>query len=94
MQFPLQGPNLVNSIHTWTEVPFRNSGDFCCAFQDTNDFFLDLETGVIAVSLPMFVATNVNLTTGVSAHLKSDFFCTFQLPLYRVLQYAFPALQG
>ena len=56
----------MNSIHTWTEVPFRNSGDYCCAFRDTNDFFLNLETGVLAVSLPMFVATNINLTNGVS----------------------------
>lgn len=66
MQFPLRGPTTAYSIHTWTEVPFRNSGDVCCAFQDVNDFFLDLETGVLAQSLPTYVATDQSLTTGVS----------------------------
>lgn len=65
VQFPLQGPSLVNSIHTWTEVPFHNNGDYCCAFQDIDDFFLNLDTGVIATSKPIYVATNVNLTNGV-----------------------------
>lgn len=72
LQFPLQGSNLVNSIHTWTEVPFRNSGDYCCAFQDENDYFLNLETGVLAVNLPMYVATNINLTNGVRLILLSE----------------------
>lgn len=59
--FPLQSTT-ANGIHTWTEAPFRNSGDFCCAFKDVNDIFLNLETGDLAVSTPMFVATNPNLT--------------------------------
>ena len=56
----------MNSIHSWTEVPFRNSGEVCCAFRDDNDYFLNLDTGSLAVSLPLYVATNVNLTNGVS----------------------------
>jgi len=47
-------------------VPFSNSGDVCCAFKDVNDIFLNLETGDLALSAPMFVATNPNLTSGVS----------------------------
>jgi hypothetical protein len=61
--FPLQ-TGKVNSIHAWSEVPFRNSGDVCCAFKDVNDIFLNLETGDVATTSPMFVATNPNLTSG------------------------------
>lgn len=60
--FPLETENSTG-IHSWTEVPFRNSGDVCCAFKDVNDIFLDLETGDLALSTPMFVATNPNLTS-------------------------------
>ena len=66
LQFPLQGPTAVRSIHTWTEVPFDNNGLVCCAFRDIHDVFLDLETGMLAESLPMFVATDPSLVTGVS----------------------------
>ena len=56
----------MHSIHTWTELPFDNNGLVCCAFRDINDVFLDLETGILAESLPMFVATDPSLVTGVS----------------------------
>lgn len=76
LQFPLLGPQPLYSIHTWTEKPFRSSATTCCAFQAVNDIYLNLETGVIATSPSTYVATNVNLTNGVSSAGSSGSFLT------------------
>ena len=58
LQYPLQGPVNHYSIHTWIEAPFQSSGDECCAFDDVDDIFLNLDTGGVAVGLPTYVGTN------------------------------------
>ena len=67
VQFPLLGPDPIYSIHSWVEKPFRSSASVCCAFQDLNDIFFNLESGVIAVAQQAYIATNPNLTNAVSA---------------------------